>query len=99
MKNADRYLKKAIRLSKKFFGFDPRKIDRLPITWPKALVSLGPCSRIHYVNDKFDGKTREYFHDFDQPCIVLADPERQPNDCGMLVIIGRFKITEAGIEG
>lgn len=91
--------RRAVELSKKFHGFDPRKIKEVSIEWPKSLTALGACVRVDYACDKWDGKDRIYFHDFEKPATVFAAPKSQKNGDNLLVIVGKFKITANGIEG
>lgn len=97
--NPEAALKSAAELSRKFFGFDPRKVRRINLTWPKALMCLGSCVRLDYLSDKFDGKARVYFHEFDGPCNVYAAEKQQADGSGVLVIHGKFKIKPEGITG
>ena len=89
--------RRAIALSRAFHGFDPRRIRRVPIAWPKALVSLGPCVRLEYYSEKFDEKGRIYFHDFELPCEVFAADAPQPDGSNLLIIQGKFQIKPEGI--
>jgi len=91
--------KKAMALSKAFYGFDPRYLKRRNITWPGALVLLGACPQVDYISDKFDGKKRQYYHEFKRPTLIFAGPKPQRNGDNILIIIGKFEITEAGIIG
>jgi len=92
-------LKKAKRLSKRFFGFRPRRVKRVRIEWPKSFLSLGQCAQVNYVNDKWTGKVVEYFHQFEPGTVVLVAASPQPNGDNLLVIKGPFKITEEGLVG
>jgi len=89
----------AVEMSRKFYGFDPRNIKNLNIVWPKSLVCLGACAQVDYVTDKYDGVVRQYFHEFDGPCVLLASPKPQKNGQNMLVIVGKFDVNEKGIIG
>jgi hypothetical protein len=90
---------RAIDLSEKFHGLVPRRIRRTDVKWPLNLVLIGGCARLEYLSDKTDGKVRLYYHDFEGPAQVYAAPITQPGGRNMLVIIGKFKITEDGIIG
>lgn len=92
-------VKRAIKRSAKFFGFTPRKIERVVIEWPAALVSLGRCSQVNYVSDKFDNKVREYFHKFEDDVQIFAADQAQADGREILVIIGNFEIKPEGIVG
>lgn len=87
----------AAKLSKKFHGFPPRYKYNAKLSLPKSLMKIGECPRLEYISDKFDGKVRQYFHDFTTPVYLFANPTPQPNGDNMLLIIGKFKITEHGI--
>jgi hypothetical protein len=91
--------KKAMALSKAFYGFDPRYLKRRNLTWPKSLVLLGACPQVDYISDKFDGKKRQYYHEFVHPTLIFAGPKAQKNGDNVLIIIGKFEITEDGIVG
>lgn len=97
--NPDPALDRAVKLSKEFHGFDPRKIHEVKIEWPKALVALGPCVRLDYYSDKFDGKGRIYFHEFEKPAAVYAAESPQPDGTNLLIVHGRFRIKPEGITG
>ena len=90
---------KAMRLSKSFHGFDPRRIKGVDLDWPKALVCLGPCVRLDYYSDKHDGKPRIYFHEFEKPAAVYAAESPQPDGTNLLIIHGHFSIKPEGITG
>jgi len=90
---------RAKKLSRRFYGYRPRHLRKCNIDWPKALVSLGVCARVDYVTDKFDGQVRRYYHEFVPGVLVLAGADPQPNGDSLLVIKGKFKITEEGLVG
>lgn len=89
----------AVELSKKFHHFDPRKIHSVNVQWPKHLVALGPCVRIDYYSNKFDGKGRVYFHEFEKPCVVMAGAVPQSDGTNLLIVKGKFEIKPEGITG
>lgn len=97
--NPDPALDQAVRLSKAFHGFDPRSIKKVNVEWPKALVLLGPCVRLDYYSDKFDGKGRIYFHEFEKPAAVYAAESVQPDGTSLLIVKGNFRIRPEGITG
>jgi hypothetical protein len=99
VQNPSPALRSAIELSKKFHGFDPRKIKRVGITWPKALAVLGACARVDYLCDKHDGKPRVYYHNFEKQCELYAAPGSQPDGSSLLIIRGNFQIKPEGITG
>lgn len=94
-----RAVDQAIKLSKRFHGFDPRRLQSVDIVWPKALVLIGRCLRIDYLCDKFDGKDRIYFHEFKNQCVVYAGESPQKDGTSLLIIHGKFKIKPEGITG
>lgn len=97
--NPEQPLKRALRLSEEFHGAAPRKISRTFIDWPRALVQIGSAAQVDYISDKFDGKLRQYFHQFEKPALVLAGASPQRDGDNLLIIKGKFKITQKGIEG
>lgn len=92
-------VRRAISLSRRFYGFEPRRIKRIGWRWPKAVAHIGRCSQINYVSDKFDGKVREYFHEFTHTCQVFAPDKPQPNGDQVLIIRGKFNLRREGIVG
>ena len=92
-------LSAAWRLSKRFFGFDPRGVRTVTMEVPEALVMLGACTQVNYLCDKFDGTAREYWHRFEGAAFLAATPGKMKNGSRMLVIIGNFDIDEDGIKG
>jgi hypothetical protein len=100
-KKISKALGAALRKSEEFFGFKPRWVKKAKIDWPKSLVQIGQTARVDYISDKFDGKVRVYFHEFegeDLP-LIFAAPVAQPGGENMLVIVGKFKIEADGIIG
>lgn len=96
----DPVLSKALKKSELFYGFTPRRVRKLKLNLNvKALVSLGNCAQVDYVNDKWDGKVRRYFHEFEQPARVLFVPEPQADGNNVLIIVGKFKLLADGIVG
>jgi len=98
-KNPDPALEKALIRSEEFHGLPPRHVKHTDITFPKALVLIGDCAQIDYISDKFDGKLRRYFHEFDHDCQVFTGEKPQPDGSNLLIIKGRFKIKPEGIIG
>lgn len=92
-------LKRALDLSREFFDLEPRKVKRVDIDWPKALVCLGVCPQVDYISDKFDGKIRHYFHEFEGPCQLFAGDAPQVDGSNILIIHGNFKLKPEGITG
>jgi len=92
-------VERASRLSKKFHGAAPRIVKHIDFRSPKCLALIGSCAQLDYISDKWDGKRRQYYHKFEKPCLVMADPDPQPDGSRLIVILGKFKITERGIIG
>ena len=92
-------LKKAVELSRKFFGFKPRKLKVVELDFPETLVHIGGCPRVDYINDKWTGELVQYYHYFEKDCNVFAFPEPQENGDNVLMIRGKFKITKDGLIG
>ena len=90
---------RAARLSQRFHGLRPRRLSRIKITWPKALVLLGDVVRLDYLSDKEDGKPRIYTHEFDRPAQVFASGNAKSGQRNLLLLRGAFDITEEGIVG
>lgn len=92
-------VERASKLSKKFHGAAPRTVKHIDFRSPKCLALIGSCAQLDYISDKWDGKRRQYYHKFEKPCLVMADPDPQPDGSRLIVILGKFKITERGIIG
>lgn len=89
----------AAMLSQRFHGLPPRRVSRVKITWPKALVLIGHVVQLDYLSDKEDGKVRIYTHDFDKPPRLFASNSARVGKENMLLVHGNFDITELGIVG
>lgn len=96
---AKRNSEKALELSRKFYGFDPRKVRKMNIDWPMALVCIGAAAQVDYISDKFDGVTRRYFHEFKKPAVVYVGDRPQKDGTNLIIIKGQFKIKPEGITG
>lgn len=92
-------VERAARLSERFHGMRPRRVSGVRITWPKALVLIGHVVRLDYLSDKEDGKPRIYTHDFDRPAQVFASGSARSGQKNILLLHGKFAITEEGIVG
>jgi len=92
-------LARALKISKQFYGFDPRSIHTINIDWPDALVCIGAAAQINYISDKFDGVIREYFHEFEKPAVVFVAESPQKDGSNLIIIHGKFKIKPEGITG
>jgi len=89
----------ALQRSADFYGFRPRRLKAICIDWPKAVVDFGICTQVNYVNDKHDGKVREYWHRFDKAPRVFFGDKPQKDGSEIIVIVGKFKIKNEGITG
>lgn len=98
-KQRGRAIAKAVALSREFYGLDPRDVTKRRVRWPKALVRIGECAQLNYISDKFDSRLREYYHRFEGRAEVFAASDPQSNGDNLLIVVGDFKLTEAGIEG
>lgn len=94
-----RQLAKAVKLSREFFGFNPRKIKAMDLNVPTVMTHIGGCPEVHYINDKWTGKLVQYYHKFGKDCQIYAFPDPQKNGDNVLMIRGKFKITEDGLIG
>ena len=92
-------VERASKLSKKFHGAAPRTVNYIDFCSPKCLALIGSCAQLDYVSDKWDGKKRQYYHKFQKPCLVMADPDPQPDGSRLIVLLGNFKINKRGIIG
>jgi hypothetical protein len=92
-------VERAAGLSKKFHGAAPRVVKHIDFRPPQCLALIGSCAQLDYVSDKWDGKKRQYYHKFEKPCLVMADPDPQPDGSRMIVLLGKFRINERGIIG
>ena len=97
--NPDRHVAAAVRKSELFHGKPPRRISSVKVTWPKALVHIGPCAQLDYVSNKWGDKLTQYFHQFTGRCDVFAAPTTQPDGDGLLILKGSFKLQPEGITG
>lgn len=94
-----REIQAAAKLSEVFHQLAPRYLNKVKIDWPKALTCLGGCAQVNYISDKFDGKPREYYHQFEGPCKLYTGTRKGRQVQGLLIIHGNFKITKDGIVG
>ena len=88
-----------IGLFRRFHGRNPSVKGRAFFHAPKKFIELGQAVAIVYKTDKLngggDGKMCEYVHEFETPCVLLADETFK----GQLYIMGNsLKITKNGIE-
>lgn len=57
----------------------------------------GEISEISYISDKWTGKLREYFHQFENRTLLHMDNDDDPE---LIVLSGKsLRVTEKGIEG
>jgi hypothetical protein len=92
-------LQTAVNLFETFHERDPKRVSRVRIDWPKALVQIGNCAQIDYISNKYDGRSRRYYHEFKQPCYVFVGARPQGDGDNLIVIKGKFKIKAEGIIG
>lgn len=92
-------LNQAVKLSERFHGQVPRFEREIDIDWPDSLTSLGVCARVDYIADKWGDGLVRYWHEFEGPVMLLADPDLQKNGYQVLIIYGKFKIESDGITG
>ncbi len=92
-------LKRALDLSRQFYGMAPRVIRKVKIDWPKSVVCIGAAAQIDYISDKFDGKVRQYFHEFEGEAVVFVGADPQKDGDNLIIIKGNFQITPDGITG
>lgn len=97
--NPSKALAGALKLSERFHGFKPRHVRHIDIRSPRALMHVGACAQLDYISDKVDGRLRQYFHEFENPCEVFADPKPQRDGSTVLIIKGGFKLDDRGIIG
>ena len=100
----DLSLRRALRQSEVFHGFAPRVVHDIELVLPKALYLVGLCAQVDYVNDKWDGRLRRYWHEFDlsdkrRPCLLFSDPDVQADGSRILIVKGHFNIKPEGIIG
>ena len=98
-KTANGPLGEAVAASEMFYGLKARHKKSQVYAWPKSLAKIGPCVRLEYLSDKFDGKKRQYFHDFGPGAEVFFDPRTQANGDALILIRGKFTIKPEGITG
>lgn len=71
-----------------------KKTMRAPRPLKGAAAELGKLVGVVYRSDKFDGKTKDYEHDFSKPLpSLVTDPDAK----GLHIVGGRYKITSDGI--
>lgn len=92
-------LREALAKSSEFHGRPPKAIRRRRVRIPKALVRIGAAAQVDYVSDKWDGKFRRYFHEFENEPELYATPKPDRNGEMILVIVGKFKLNADGIIG
>jgi hypothetical protein len=98
-KRISKALRAALAKSAEFTGRPPKRIRKISIKWPESLVAIGPCAQVDYISNKFDGKYRRYFHEFEGDAFIFAAPDPQKDGRNMLVIVGDFTIEADGIIG
>lgn len=96
---ASKALRDALAKSSEFHGRPPKAIRRKKLMIPKALVRIGACAQVDYISNKWDGKFRRYFHEFENEPEIFATAKPSKNGEVMLIIVGKFKIEADGIIG
>jgi hypothetical protein len=92
-------IRRAVKQSRDFHGFDPRRLKRVKINWPTALTQLGHVVRLDYLSDKEDRQKRIYTHDFDKPPTLYATGRNERGQKNLLLLRGSFIIAKEGIVG
>ena len=98
-KKKKKWIQVAKELSRKFYGMMPRSVKNIEIDWPKSLILIGLCPEVNYISDKFDGQLRQYFHEFEDPPIIMVGVPKQKDGDNLIIIKGKFKIKSDGIVG
>jgi len=104
-------LDSAIEVYDKFHAFPPTKIENVTIPQPKVLTKLGTFSAIGYHSPKWGKKKQryhgklgqQYIHEFKKwpkntPGIVMFAPDKSDPEKGVLIAVGRCRVTKHGIE-
>lgn len=93
-----RLVNEAIRMFERFHGRTPKRGDKVEIPDPPEVVTLlGEIVQINYRAKKHgDEKELEYYHRFEHPRPILVTDGKGRR---LYIAGGRYKITEAGIEG
>lgn len=92
-------LKAALEKSSEFHGRPPKAILRRKLAIAKAMIRIGACARVDYISDKWDGKFRIYFHEFESEPEIYASAKPSSQGENILIIVGKFKIEADGIIG
>jgi len=98
----------------RFHDFGPTKIDKIDLPKPKVLTKLGTFSAIGYHSDKWKNKRKlkqkyvgkvgqQYLHEFKKwpngaEGIVMFAPDKNDSEYGIIIAIGRCRVTQHGIE-
>jgi len=90
----------AVKRSHEFFGFEPRRLEFEDVDI-QSLTLIGSCPEVRYICDKYDGVHREYKHRFlkRSKSRIFFVTNKQRNGDQILIIRGKFQITENGIVG
>lgn len=87
-------LKGALGLYRKFREAEPKRLRKVTIEVPKALMTMGRVSAIEY-ETTHGGKTHAYRHDFvpgSRPTLAATGKKQ-----GLFLLGGRYHVTERGI--
>jgi hypothetical protein len=90
--------KRLVNIYRRFNAQEPNQYTELNIPglkFSKNWVRLGDVSELCYLSTKWSGELIEYAHTFDNPPMLLTDPEAKV----LLIAGGNFKITKRGITG
>lgn len=98
-RRVSKVLKAALEKSSEFHGRRPKAILRRKLSIPKALIRIGACARVDYISNKWDGKFRIYFHEFETEPEIYATAAPSSKGENVLMIVGKFKIEADGIIG
>jgi len=91
-------LPSAWRTFEQFHCFQPRQIDRVPLTRviPKVLVQLGELRGLIYRSDRGQrGRSRTFVHFLESPTALACDPSGRQ----LYIVGGNYRVTPRGIEG
>jgi len=88
--------KQAIKKFKEFHEKEAKKIKpiNIPLNEGDHIVQLGKCLELAYSSKKWGTKINNYIHKFDSKPNLYANTKGN-----MLIIMGNFKIKNAGITG
>ena len=110
----EQQLDNAVEVYDKFHDFPPTKIESITIPQPKVLTKLGTFSAIGYHSAKWKNKKKlkqkyagtygqQYIHEFKKwpkgkPGVVMFSPDKNNPEYGIIIAIGKCRVTPHGIE-